>query len=353
MIIEVVLMLFPFMAGLAVSGRRALEIIATMFALNVVLFAFAMTALQQQASVAAITTGSLSVTTFALGWLAGFKLPRLQGLGLGGMSLASGALFTAMLAGAVRPQVRHERVQLAMQVESGAQETWDSIKRFSSLPGERPLSMKLGMPTPQRCELETEAVGSALVCHFDEGRVEQRVTEWQPPVKLRTQITAAHLPVRLVGLTTVGTTLTAGLTQTYLLRTTEYDTHLAPEWFWGPLERKTVSDEQRYSLSGLKGHFVNLEESGVAVRLSVSTNPPTEITVIPPSGSGRQPLVLGRTPLEEQAGAFVGDTVLMKNGARGIQFEEVIEYGEPNELKRISKSFKESPKKLKGFPPDP
>ncbi len=94
-----------------------------------------------------------------------------------------------------------------------------------------------------------------------------------------------------------------------------------------------------------------LSEDGVPVRLSVKTNPPVVVTVMPPPGvKNRSPLELGRTPIDEQSGAFVGDTVLLVNDDRGIRFEEMIEYGQPNELKLISKVFKESAVRVKTTP---
>jgi hypothetical protein len=95
-----------------------------------------------------------------------------------------------------------------------------------------------------------------------------------------------------------------------------------------------------------------LSEDGVPVRLSVKTNPPVQVTVVPPSTvKNRRPLDLGRTPIDEQSGAFVGDTVLLVNEDRGIRYEELIEYGQPNELKLISKVFKESAVRVKTKPP--
>ncbi len=94
-----------------------------------------------------------------------------------------------------------------------------------------------------------------------------------------------------------------------------------------------------------------ISEDGVPVRLSVKTNPPVVVTVIPPPGvKNRSPLELGRTPIDEQSGAFVSDTVLLVNEDRGIRYKEVIEFGQPNELKLISKTFKESAVRIRTTP---
>ncbi len=83
--------------------------------------------------------------------------------------------------------------------------------------------------------------------------------------------------------------------------------------------------------------------SGVPLRLSVTTNPPTTVIIVPPRGApGRQPVDLGRTPIIDQPGAFVGDTVMLLNDDRGIRWLEPLDLGEPNALKTIEKSFKET-----------
>ncbi|MFT3707858.1 MAG: serine/threonine-protein kinase [Archangium sp.] len=94
-----------------------------------------------------------------------------------------------------------------------------------------------------------------------------------------------------------------------------------------------------------------LSEDGVPVRLSVKSNPPVSVAVIPPPGTKtRKPLDLGRTGIDEQSGAFVGDTVRLVNEDLGIYYEEIIEYGQPNELKLISKTFKPSAVRIRVTP---
>jgi serine/threonine protein kinase len=86
-----------------------------------------------------------------------------------------------------------------------------------------------------------------------------------------------------------------------------------------------------------------LSTGGVPLRLSVTTNPPTTVIIVPPKGApGRQPMDLGRTPISEQSGAFVGDTIMLINDDRGIRWLEPLDLGEPNALKTIEKTFKET-----------
>lgn len=95
----------------------------------------------------------------------------------------------------------------------------------------------------------------------------------------------------------------------------------------------------------------SLAEDGVPLRLTVLTNPPTEVTIVPgPNARGRRPLELGRTPIEATSGAFAGDTVVLLNRDRGLRWEETLNYGEPNSVQKIDKVFKESAVRFKVKP---
>jgi serine/threonine protein kinase len=85
------------------------------------------------------------------------------------------------------------------------------------------------------------------------------------------------------------------------------------------------------------------EPEGVPVRLTVTTNPRTLVTVVPAPGgpAGRAPLELGWTPLLEQGGARVGDTVVLANRDLGIRWEERVEVLPANAVKTIGRTFKE------------
>jgi serine/threonine protein kinase len=89
---------------------------------------------------------------------------------------------------------------------------------------------------------------------------------------------------------------------------------------------------------------------GVPVQLTVSTNPPSHVLVVPARGSKREPKDLGMTPLDRVSGAFVGDTVVLENLDRGIHYEETVEALKPNEPKLISKTFKEATLKIRTRP---
>ncbi len=95
----------------------------------------------------------------------------------------------------------------------------------------------------------------------------------------------------------------------------------------------------RDRLPSLIHDYGELSES-VPVLLTITSNPPTRVTVI--SSNGDEARDLGFTSIDKAPGAFVGDTVVLTNVDRGIHYEQVIESGKVNEIKMIDKVFAET-----------
>lgn len=76
----------------------------------------------------------------------------------------------------------------------------------------------------------------------------------------------------------------------------------------------------------------------IPVLLSVTTQPPTEVTIIP-HGDLKNGFDVGETPLEKVSGAFVGDTVILRNREHGIEHQQVIGSASSDEEVKIEKSF--------------
>lgn len=82
-------------------------------------------------------------------------------------------------------------------------------------------------------------------------------------------------------------------------------------------------------------------EDRVSARITVTTNPPVTVFLVPPpTDVSRGIEEWGRSPILERSGAFVGDTLRFVNEDRGIYFEQLIEYGQPNQLHQFSKEFR-------------
>lgn len=96
-------------------------------------------------------------------------------------------------------------------------------------------------------------------------------------------------------------------------------------------------------------HTNGMISEGVPLLLTVTSNPPTIVTVVPSSGN-QENRDLGATPLEKAQGAYVGDTVVLTNTNLGIHYEQLLDTGNSNELKIIDKTFKQVSLKVKTKP---
>ncbi len=246
----VTFVLLPFVTGLAASRRKPWVILSCLVVMKAALVALAVFAFEQPLLAAGLTTVCLSATAFVLGLILGTAVSTAEKyrptlvLGVG--------LFLLTSSGSLPAEVRTEEVLTSVTVPRSTESVWTSVTSFGAISGERPLLLRLGMPTPLRCELEKEEVGARRVCHFDQGRIEQRVTAWEPPRRLGLEILQIDLPLQLFSFSAASYVLTARGEGTEVVRSTTLSSRLVPSWFWRPLERVTVDTEHRYLLESLR-----------------------------------------------------------------------------------------------------
>jgi hypothetical protein len=303
MIFEALFIALPFLIGLGVTGQRGWRAFGTWVVLETLLYWLATIALKQGTLAGGVTTLLLGTTGFGGGLLLARKR-RTQVAAAPGLAFLCGVLVTGAIGGALASPVRHEVVKTAKWVNTDQETAWKSV-------------ISLG-------------ADSEMVWKLEEGK---------PSAHLLLDSDQSQMSRDLLTLESGDVWLTQQDEKTHVLRVTNYTSRLVPAWLWSPIERRLVGTEDRESLAGLGGRFVAAEEEGVPVVISVQTNPPTLVTVDPPSGSVRPRLVLGQSPIRQRSGAHVGDTVLMQNEAEGINSWEIIQYGQPGEHKVITRVF--------------
>ncbi len=133
------------------------------------------------------------------------------------------------------------------------EQTWKLLAEMKPLHGPLPFLVAVGLPLPQSCTLDTQAVGGRRTCYFNTGLIRQEVNAWQPPVFMQFKITQNTLPGRhwLTFLDASYELFPAG-SQTRLVRRTTIGTHLYPRWYWRPFERWGVLSEHDYVLVNIQ-----------------------------------------------------------------------------------------------------
>jgi hypothetical protein len=145
-----------------------------------------------------------------------------------------------------------EEFSSTLIVPTGREETWRLVEKMDRLDGERPFLLRLGIPTPYRCELEKPEIGGTRVCYFREGILAQNITAWDFPRSFEVTITANTLPGRRwLTLKSAAYEFEAVPNGTRITRRSTIGTRLYPRWYWRPLERWGVTSEHEFIFSNL------------------------------------------------------------------------------------------------------
>lgn len=148
--------------------------------------------------------------------------------------------------------VRREVVSNSVFLHASPQEVWANIQSIDSINATKPLLMHFGLPVPLRCTLERKGVGAKRICYFDNGFIQETITEWSPPYSMQLTIDRTNLPGRhWLGFETAAYELHQEGSGTRLTRTTTITSHLYPVWYWRYFERLGVSSEHEYLLRDL------------------------------------------------------------------------------------------------------
>lgn len=151
-----------------------------------------------------------------------------------------------------RTIAQYERFTTTITLPISAAETWRHLTAIEPMTGPQPLLLRMGLPRPTSCELESQAVGARRVCHFDQGKIEQVVTQWDENKHMQVDVVQSTLPGRhWLGFHEAGYELVEVAGQTRLTRYTTISSRLYPRWYWRPLERWGVTSEHDYVMSNI------------------------------------------------------------------------------------------------------
>ena len=150
------------------------------------------------------------------------------------------------------PVIREVRTTILLPYSP--MQVYDAIKSVDTLDVPKPFLLKIGLPVPQKCVLETEAVGGLRTCYFEGGKIEERITELEPGRILKMDVTHYELTGRkwLGFQEAIYTFEPVNGNQTRLTRVTTYTSELNPRIYWEPLERWGIEQEHDYVFRNLQ-----------------------------------------------------------------------------------------------------
>lgn len=249
--------------------KRAL-IIAAAIAIGFASAGVAM-AMGWEGLVCCVLASPILATGFALGaWFGGTVRNKNNSDGKNNLLLLMFSLITfPMLLAAGRfaensrePFIYEQTITTRITVPCSVAEAWNYIKEIEVLNGPKPLLLNMGLPVPTRCTLSKNGVGGERLCYFKNGGIiRQRVTRWEPNIKMAFDITDSTLKGKAwLHFIDASYEFYPAKGGTTVIRHTRIGSSLTPRFYWKPLEAIGVRAEHDYVLANLF-RFASTESS--------------------------------------------------------------------------------------------
>lgn len=149
-------------------------------------------------------------------------------------------------------------VSTSLYLPYSPEQVFDKIKSVDTLDTDKPFFMSLGLPVPQKCVLESEAVGVKRTCYFEGGIIEEKVTEIKRGEVLKMKVTKYTLPgLKWLRFKDAEYYFRPESNGTVITRVTTYSSSLKPRFYWSWCERSAIQSEHEYVLNNLKKDLEN------------------------------------------------------------------------------------------------
>jgi hypothetical protein len=155
-----------------------------------------------------------------------------------------------------RRMPRAQTITNSLAVHASADRTWEQLKTIDRISGAKGLLMHIGLPVPVSCEMKGEGVGATRTCYFEQGHIQELVTEWNPPssgckaeceASMRFKVVNFDVPGRpWLSFEDAGYSIKTKDNRTLITRTTTITSRLSPAWYWQGLEKIGVETEHEY-----------------------------------------------------------------------------------------------------------
>lgn len=130
---------------------------------------------------------------------------------------------------------------------------FDEVKQMDKLDAEKPIGLRLGLPSPYKCELEANKVGAKRNCLFSNGKIVAEITKYEKGKVLEMDVVDYTLTGRdWFEFVDAKYTFKQENGKTKITRTSSYKSILNPRIYWQPLESWGIAQEHQFVLNSLK-----------------------------------------------------------------------------------------------------
>ena len=148
--------------------------------------------------------------------------------------------------------LRTETVSDTLVVNSLPEAVWKELENMENISARKTFLMKIGLPVPVSCSTEGRGVGGKRTCYFEDGFIEERITEWNFPTSMKFDVVASDVPGRpWLDFKDASYEISRAGNQTVITRKTTIIPRLSPAWYWRRLEAIGVHTEHEYLFEAL------------------------------------------------------------------------------------------------------
>nr|AIA11002.1 Unknown Function [uncultured bacterium] len=140
----------------------------------------------------------LTFGMIVVGYTVGYFLARKKGVKANKLNVFVFPLLffglTTLLEHLFGNSYQEQTVSTSLYLPYSPEMVFDKIKSVDTLDTEKSFFMSLGLPVPQKCVLEADSVGAKRTCYFEDGIIEEKVTEIRKGELLKMAVTKYTLP---------------------------------------------------------------------------------------------------------------------------------------------------------------
>jgi len=144
-------------------------------------------------------------------------------------------------------------IESSVVLPYAAELVFDKVKSMDKLDAEKPLGIRLGLPSPYRCVLAADTVGARRHCLFTNGEIVAEITRYERGEVLEMDVVEYTLTGRdWFQFVDATYTLDREAGRTRITRTSSYRSILQPRFYWQPLESWGIAQEHKFVLASLR-----------------------------------------------------------------------------------------------------
>ena len=257
-------MIFPLAVGFAMGTHQYTTRVVLSFALTLLTFFGFLLAGELEGLICVLMAAPIFILMMFIGYKAQQKYQKRKLKNHQKLMVTLTPLVLLLLLNPIEQMIMPEpeliTIETSILLDYPPELVFDQVKQMEKLDAIKPIGLRLGLPSPYKCELEADTVGALRNCLFENGKIVAQITNYKKGEILEMDVIDYTLTGRdWFQFVDATYTFKAINGQTEITRTSSYKSILNPRLYWEPIERWGIQQEHEFVLNSLKKNLDELE----------------------------------------------------------------------------------------------